>query len=304
SAMIGDLANSAQRPHAFGLMYVAFNLGFSVAAPLGGFLSQYSFQWLFWGDAATTALYGLMILMLISETLPAAVNSPAPDPHHDDAAPRERSGISATATSSGNGFVPWRTALQHMIRDRIFVMFCMATVLTVGVFMQAFSTLPLHMAQLGYSENNIGWLMSTNGILIVLCQVPVTHLLSRFERLSIIIVGELLIAFGFGLTALASTTLFLFFTIVLWTLGEVVQAAFKQSMVADLAPPTLRGRYMGVFGLCHAVGITIGAPVGGYVLDRWTSQVLWPACCLVVLAATMVYVVTYFDLRKRNEIRR
>lgn len=275
SAMMGDLVDHAQRPMAFGLMYIAFNLGFAVAAPVGGFLAHYSFQWLFWGDAITTASYGLIIFLCIRDTLPAS---------------------SAHIPEETN----WSRAITQITSDRTFMLFTLATVLTSIVFMQAFTTLPIYLNELGYTEKQVGWLLSTNGILIVFCQIPVTHCLTRFHRVLVIVVGELLIATGFGLTTFAATAPMLLLTIVIWTLGEVVQAAFKQSLVADLAPERMRGRYMGVFSLSHAIGIAFGAPLGGQVLARWGPSVLWPSCFVIVVASASIYGLVYVGMSRRG----
>ena len=76
SAMIGDVTTSDQRPHAFGLLYIAVNLGFAVAPPIGGLLASQSFLWLFWVDALTTAMYGVVVLLLIRETRPVNYGVP------------------------------------------------------------------------------------------------------------------------------------------------------------------------------------------------------------------------------------
>ena len=279
SAMMGDLVHQTQRPLAFALMYIAFNLGFAFAAPIGGVLAQHSFLWLFWGDALTTAAYGLIIVFFIKETLPKHGAEPG------DAADN--------ATSNNIQKATWSEALVHMKGDRTFVLFSFATLLTSLVFMQAFSTLPIYLSQLGFSKAQVGWLLSTNGILIVICQIPFTHFLNRFHRVLVILGGELLLAAGFGLTTFAETAPMFFLTIVIWTLGEVCQAAFKQSLVADLAPTSMRGRYMGVFSLCHAIGLTVGAPAGGQILGRWGAHVLWPTCFLIVVLAACVYAIVY-----------
>ncbi len=78
SAMIGDLVEPARRPHAFGLMYVAINLGFAVGPVIGGLIAAYSFRWLFWGDAFASCMYGLIVLTLIRETLPSRKKAVAP----------------------------------------------------------------------------------------------------------------------------------------------------------------------------------------------------------------------------------
>lgn len=280
SAMVGDLVDTVQRPLAFSLMYIAFNLGFSVAAPVGGFLADHSFQWLFWGDAITTATYGLIIVFFIRDTLPSAP-------------------VAANGDVSADR-VSWSEAIHHILGDTTFVLFSTAAFLTSLVFMQAFSTLPIYLNQLGYSKQQVGWLISTNGILIVFLQLPVTHVLNRYHRVAVIFAGEILIAIGFGLTTFAMTVPFLLTTIIIWTLGEVVQAAFKQSLVADLAPAEMRGRYMGVFSLAHALGFAIGAPLGGQILDRWGATTLWPICFFVVMLAAAVYGVIYVRSKPLN----
>lgn len=273
SAMVGDLVRPEQRPHAFALMYISFNLGFALAAPLGGLLAYYSFQWLFWGDALTTAVFGLIVVFFLPETAPTIATRR-----------KERQ-----VTPNQAGVPPWSAAVRHIAGDTNFVLFSLATLLTSIVFMQAFTTLPIHLRQIGYSEKEIGMLLATNGILIVICQLPVTHWLNRFDRVAMILVGEALLAIGFGLTTFAESTCFFLMTIAIWTLGEVVQASFKQSFVADLAPLAFRARYMGVFSLCHAVGITIGAPIGGEILSRFGYRVLWPACFAIVSVSVAIY---------------
>ena len=284
SAMMGDLVPQIHRPLAYGLMYIAFNLGFAVAAPVGGFLAEYSFQLLFLGDAATTATYGLIILLFIRETLPATTADSSSDAASDAAA--------ATPVR-----VTWSQAMAHIARDTTFLLFALATLLTSLVFMQAFSTLPIYLSQLGFTREEIGLLLSVNGILIVVCQIPVTHFMNRFHRVMVIIIGEVAIAIGFGLTTFAETGPLFLTTIIVWTMGEVIQAAFKQSLVADMAPADMRGRYMGVFSLCHAIGLTVGAPAGGRILDTWGPGVLWPLCFGIVMVAAGVYVLVFWRTR-------
>ncbi len=277
SAMVGDLVGTIQRPLAFSLMYIAYNLGFAVAAPIGGYLAEYSFQWLFWGDALTTSAYGLIIVFSIRETLPV-VNDV-----NEVGAVLEKDSL--------------RKAVRHIRGDTAFLLFCLAASLTTLVFMQAFSTLPIYMNQIGISKQQVGLLLSANGILIVLLQLPVTHVLNRYRRLLVIVVGECFIATGFGLTTFAVTVPLLLITIIIWTTGEVIQAAFKQSVVADMAPVALRARYMGVFSLSHALGLAIGAPLGGQILERCGPTVLWPICFVIVMIAAAVYGLVYRQIQ-------
>ncbi|MCG8652438.1 MAG: MFS transporter, partial [Pirellulales bacterium] len=160
SAMIADLVTEDRRPHAFALMYISINLGFAIAPPLGGLLAEYSFQWLFWGDALTMSLYGLIIVTLIRESHPGQDRKNARGDNHEPA-------------------VPFRQAGIRIARDVTFLLFCLSSLLMALVFMQGMSTLPIYIRQSGFSNFQFGLLMSINGVLIFLLQLPITHWLSR-----------------------------------------------------------------------------------------------------------------------------
>lgn len=269
SAMIADVVSIDRRPHAFALMYISVNLGFAIAPPVGGFLARLSFESLFWIDAATMMAYGLVILFLIEESAPSGKLM-------EESGHRDQIAIVSAA--------------RRICQDRTFVMFCIPTLLMAFVFVQAMSTLPIYVRQCGYNNIQFGLLMSVNGTLIVLLQLPLTHRLARFNAMSIVAFGGLLIAFGFGLTSLGSSFALIASSIVVWTLGEITQAPFNQAIVTDLAPSSLRGKYLGVFNLCFALALAVGAPLGGVVLHRYGAVVLWQGACLVALIAVVLYV--------------
>ena len=54
---------------------------------------------------------------------------------------------------------------------------------------------------------------------------------------------------------------------------------------------------MGAYSLCHAIGFSIGAPIGGRILGRWGSQALWSSCFAVMIVAAVVYGVVYVKQR-------
>ena len=62
--------------------------------------------------------------------------------------------------------------------------------------------------------------------------------------------------------------------------------------VADLAPPHMRGRYMGVNGMTWALALIIG-PVAGMKLFAFNAAAYWGACALLgVFAAVVISVPT------------
>lgn len=285
SAMIGDLVGPALRPSAFGLMYVAINMGFAVGPVVGGLMLQYyTFQTLFWCDAVTSAVYGVIILARIRETLP-----PRPQPAALPAA-------DAGADAPGPARPLAVNAAVHMLHDTTFMVCCAASLLVAFVFMQSMSTFPLYLAGLGIGPEMYGRIIALNGVIIVVFQIPLTSFLSRFHRGVVVAAASLVIGLGFSLNALAATPLQFAGTVVVWTLGEMMSAAFLMSIVSDLAPPELRGRYMGVLGSCYSLAMMLGVPLGGEILVRYGGTAVW----LSTGAASVLASALYYSIRHRT----
>lgn len=264
AAFLGDVTTPEQRPHAYGLMFMAINLGFSFAPPIGGALSERSFSSLFLTDAVTTALYGVVVFLFVRESIP----------RRDERAEQ----------------IPFREAVRHIASDTTFVQFTLCHLISLVVFMQGFTTLPLYLRDLGFSKQDFGLMICINGVLIVLLQMPMTHWLSRFDRAKIMVAGELLLAVGFGLTGFGTSAAWIVGSIAFWTLGEIFQSPYKQAIVAEMARPELRGRYMGIFNLAFATALMIAPVAGGELLTRFGPHVLWPSCFLTLMVTTAMYV--------------
>jgi MFS family permease len=72
------------------------------------------------------------------------------------------------------------------------------------------------------------------------------------------------------------------------TFGEMLTIPVSVAYIADLAPPHLRGRYMGANGLVWAAALVIG-PGLGMKLFAIGPAVLWLSCgALGLLAATII----------------
>jgi MFS family permease len=290
SAMIGDLVAPARRGEAFSLMYIAINLGFACGPPIGGFLSAYSFSWLFWGDALTTAAYGMIVAIVIRETLPKVPPRPVAVDDSDD----------APTGSDENARVSIIDAARHILHDGTFILFCFATLAIAIVFMQALSTLPIFMRSCDIDNETIGGLLAINGVMIVVFQLPVTRWWSRFNRMTAIMVGGILVGLGTGATAFADVWWAFIPTIMVWTTGEISQAPFTHAVVTDLAPVALRGRYMGLFSVTFSTSILIGAPLGGEILSRFGGRALWLSCLLSALVAVSLYGMIYRRVTARS----
>lgn len=282
SAMISDLVGPERRPQAFGLMYVAINLGFSVGPVVAGYLAEeHSFSWLFVGDAVTTSVFAGIILFAIRETAP----------RDEIVAPAGVGAGSAARVDAAASIGPARLeAIRYMTRDTALVVFCSSLFCFALIFGQSMSTLPLHMRDLGIGSRGYGKIIALNGLLITVGQLPLTALLSRFNRAGVLAMGAAVTGVGFGLTHLAAVPWHFAMTVAVWTLGEMMQAPFVQSVVGDLAPTHLRARYFGVSSMAFSAGFMFGPPLGGMVLEHLGSKTLWLSCVVAGLVAAALIV--------------
>jgi predicted MFS family arabinose efflux permease len=279
SAMLGDFTTPAQRPIAFGLFYISINLGFACGPPIGGILADISYTLLFFGDAATMAVFGVIIALLLPESKTLLTDE----------------------TDAPLVKVSAMEAIRRILADGPFLMFCIATLLIAMVFMQSFSTLPLHIKRAGYNNTEFGALMAINGLMIFFVQLPLTHYLERYNAMSNLVVGGILIAIGFGLYFLPISLFVLIAAVLVWTLGEIMQAPFKQTVVTNLAPVALRARYLGLFSMCYSLALTIGAPLGGFVFEEYGPRALWKSCFCVATLGVAAYAIAYRSITSRCE---
>ncbi|WP_328316309.1 MDR family MFS transporter [Streptomyces sp. NBC_00388] len=253
-ALVADTVPRADRTRAFGLLLWSVNLGFSMAMMLGGYLASHGYQLIFWLDAGACSVFAVLVWLAVPETQPPAGEQ-----------------------GSGGFLAP--------VRDRAMLAFAGIVVVYATVFQQAFATLPLAMRGEGLSSTAYGTVMAVNGLVVIAAQPLIGHRLGAFDKSRVLAAGFCVAAAGTTVMAFASTTLVYGLAITVWTGGEILVFAMTSTVVADLAPPHLRGRYNGLIGMAWGTGFLL-APVAGTRLLLAGSTMLWlTGACLCLLAA-------------------
>ena len=172
--------------------------------------------------------------------------------------------------------------------DRKFHQLLCAAFVIGLVFFQMTSTFGLHVTQLGFSPAVYGAIISLNGMLVVLCELPLIAFIRRFPARRVMATGYALVGSGFALNAFAHTIPAFVCMMAVVTFGEMMTIPVSVAYIADLAPPQMRGRYMGANGLVWASALVIG-PGLGMKLFALGPAVLWLSCgALGLLAATII----------------
>lgn len=258
AAMMIDVVPERDRVRAFSLYYWAINLGFAFAAVGAGLVAQLDYLLLFVADAGTTVITALIGLFFLAETMPAR-------------APTAR-------VKAGPG-------MGTVFRDRSFLGFLLLNFGAVIVIFQHMSTLPIAMLADGFGPATFGWVIAVNGVLIVCGQLFVPRLIEGRPRSAVLALATLIIGVGFGLVAIAGSAWFFALTVLIWTLGEMLQSPSFSALVAELSPAALRGRYQGVSSLSWSAGAAVAPIGGGFVQEHLGDATLWLGCFVVCAVA-------------------
>ncbi|NUT34827.1 MAG: MFS transporter, partial [Hamadaea sp.] len=142
----------------------------------------------------------------------------------------------------------------------------------------------------GISGETYGYVIALNGVLIVLGQLFIPKLTRGMSRTRMLAVASAVIGAGFGLTAFADAPIFYAVTVLIWTLGEMLNAPASSTTMAALSPAHLRGRYQGVFSLSWSIAGFTAPIVGGYLQQHAGNNALWLLCAALglVVAAGQV----------------
>jgi MFS family permease len=257
-AAIADVVlDPAARARAFALLYWTANLGFAVGLVVAGLLARIGYRWLFLADGATTLAFAAVVAAKVPESRPDDASA-----HPDAAALR---GLAAT------------------FGDGVLVTLLVLNLAFGAILWQAHTALPIDMVAKGLGPATYGALMSVNGVVVVLAQPFLVRVFARRDPGNVLALAAVLSGAGWGMNALARSTGGFALAIVVWTVGEIANNPTGATLVAELAPAHLRGRYQGAYGMSWALASAIGPAAGAAALGAWGSSALWAGCLAVNL---------------------
>ncbi|WP_229401098.1 MDR family MFS transporter [Micromonospora okii] len=268
-AMMIDVVPERDRLRAFSLNYWAINLGFASAALLAGLAAEASYLLLFVIDAITTLATAVIIFVKVRETRTPAAAAPLAA-----GAPRPRG------------------ALRTILTDRVYLGFVALNLLGALVFLQHTAMLPIAMGDDGLSPSTYGSVIALNGVLIVAGQLFVPRLIRGRSRSHVLALAAVVMGVGFGLTAFADVAWFYALTVLVWTVGEMLNSPSNSTLIAELSPAELRGRYQGVFSLSWQVAGAAAPLLGGLVRQQAGNGALWLGCAAIGAVMAVAHLVS------------
>jgi MFS family permease len=264
-ALVADLVPPEHRLAAYSADRLAINLGFTLGPMIAGFVLEKSFWALFVADAITSIAYAAIAFLWLPRT------------------------VATVRTWKLADLTPQFDRLREVWRHRPLLTYLLAEFLLGIAFRQFNGGLVLQMAAAGGSGKQMGFIYMINGLLIVMVEIPLTHLTRRWPLRGTIALGAVIIGSGFALNAFGVSIKLVVASMIVLTIGEMLTFSRTTTYLANLSPPDRRGRYAGLKSFAWGSGGILGATLG-LMLYGINPTALWISCGVVGALAAAILV--------------
>lgn len=265
-AAIADISAPKDRAKNFGLIGMAFGLGFIIGPALGGVLSKISLQAPAYGAGALglcTALFGYL---RFPETLTAERRKTGP------LSANEMNPLRSVSDALG------RVEIRMFLFALFFLNFAFAGMQT------NFANFTLERFQFGPDDN--AWVFAFIGLLAALMQgVVVRRLLPVMGERRMAIVGFMLFMAGFALLAWAAVAAWMFPAIAMIAVGSSFTNPTLNAMISQRSSASEQGSILGTTQSVLSLTRVVGPAWAGWVFDGYgTGAPYWTGAAFIGLA--------------------
>lgn len=276
-ALIADLSNSKDRERAFSLNYLSYNLGLVLAPTIGGILFADYLQLSFFIDGASTLLSTILIIFFIKNV----------DSEEDVSSLEKKE----------------NTNLWNVLKVRKIIVYALFCYMFIEfIYSQYLFLLPLNLEQLygEYGALLYGMLTSVNAIIVV-CGTPLlTHLLRSVSDINKILVSVILFCIGLSLYIVIQGNIFMYFiSIIIFTLGEDINALGNQPYLTKRIPSSHRARIFSLKRIMGAIFVAIAQKGMGIMIDSYSITFVWTLVSIIsLLGIVLVIILKYLDKKE------
>ena len=259
ATLLSDLTPENRQVMIFALYRFGLNLGLT-AAPLIGYalysLDHHQFTLLFWADGLTSLGYAVLAqIALPARAAQAKAQRPPAKP--------------------GRFVIP---------RDRRYGLYLIGTVLSVAVYVQYQSTLPLDVHAAGIAIFWYTLAVSVNGAIVIGFELLVTKTSQKWPMRLTIALSLALVGTGVAIYGLPLGPAVIIAGTLIWSLGEILGGPATFAYAATAGPAEQKSRYIGSFQLMFGAGATLGPVVGGLLFSHLGHRV-WPVIAIAEAVA-------------------
>jgi predicted MFS family arabinose efflux permease len=256
------------------LLRLAINLGFSIGPLLGGLIiAHINYGSLFWIDGVTCMIAGIALFILLK---PKAVSKDTP---------------------KSSDIVEGRSPYRNPYYLLLFVIMVLSSI----TFVQYFSVMPLYWeADYLLTPDLIGWLMFTNGAIIVIFEMPLVALLEKIKisKTMAVFWGGAFLGISFLVVNLTTGIWILVAGMVLMTIGEMIASPFASALALEMAPKGRKGSYMALFSMSFSISHMVGHNGGMNLANTYGFDITWYIMFVFMIFVSGLTLWLYYVLKK------
>lgn len=293
AAYVSDVVPFRKQKRAYSLQTWAANFGFAIGPIIANQLVKISYSLMFYVEAAVL-VFATMLMVVFFKEVGLGKRS------HGAGAAAQAAESSAEQTvehavkqagESQQQFSVWRS-YRRACTDKALMSMVVLMFLYTLAYYQIVSGLPISMTQIGLGTDEYSSLLTINGGILCLLQIPAIALFQRMSNTRVLVLGMSITAVGYAFQIGADSWVTFAIATVLWTLGELGTFPIAATTVANIAPKDVRGTYQGLYNLVWSLSNAFSPLVGGWILNAFGSHVLWTCCTVMFVIVAVGFYVT------------
>lgn len=252
----------------FNAIYLAQNIGVAAGAALGGFVAEFSFNYIFIANLVMYVLFGIVATTQFNLEYHAKVRVPDSLDIHGK---------------------------ENKKRFVALLLLCAMFSICWIAYIQWESSIASFTQALNISLPQYSVLWTVNGIMILVAQPlirPIITLLKGNLK-SQMIVGIFVFMLSFLVTSFAEQFSVFLIGMIILTFGEMFIWPAVPAIANYLAPEGKQGQYQGVVNSASTVGKAFGPLIGGILVDAFNMSVMFIG--MIVLLFVGLFFVSIFD---------
>ncbi len=272
---IGAYSTDENRTRSISLVRLFINLGLSAGPAIGGIIAAYyGYKWLFVVDGITCIVAAFLFVIMLENIEPK-----------DDEVNQDKL----------DDQVEKKHFFLSPFQDVQYLFFLSCVFLTGVAFMQLIYTLPVFLKQdFLYNEDQIGYLLALNCIVIVVLEMPIIYLFeNKYNNLNLAAIGAILVGLSFFVFnpsfQIAGIAII---SMVIISLGEIFNFPFANDYALQKTNTQNRGKYMGLYTMTFAAATIIAPTLGLFLAQTYGFTILWNCtailCCIAGLGFFML----------------
>ena len=298
AAYVSDVVPFRKQKRAYSLQTWAANFGFAIGPIIANQLVKISYALMFYAEAAVLVFATILMIVFFKEVglgkRPRGEVAPARASQAAESAAGNAVEHAVKQTGEPQRpqrFSVWRSYRRACADGALMSMVVLMFLYTLAYY-QIVSGLPISMTQIGLGTDEYSSLLTINGGLLCLLQIPAIGLFQRMSNTRVLVLGMSITAVGYAFQIGANSWVAFAIATVLWTLGELGTFPIAATTVANIAPKDVRGTYQGLYNLVWSLSNAFSPLVGGWILNAFGSRVLWICCTVMFVIVAIGFYVT------------